>query len=472
MESTIQTNWTEEEFKAYVLLFAAHANYNESDEELDFIYESGDLLTDYMKRQSVEWKDVAGAILANAIEVFEADLGWVSLADEGVKVFHVEETAGIGHERAELIGAWLSSGESNATVLLKEGVRESMAKWEEGDPEALLFAPLKCGEKTFGSIVIGRRSGDSFDSHHIKLVRHLSGYFANVFENAKMFQKINEAYLLTKDANERLKKLAEMKEKFIILTSHELKTPLSIISMCTEMMTSGVAGELTDHQKEMANSIDSGVGRLQKVVMNLVKMAGVEGERFSPEKKRFNVSELVMEVSGEMALILKKRGISFHVALSEEIDMTGDRGMMKELFTELTINAVRNTPDGGSIEVTGERNGGSLLVEVKDSGSGVPDEDKTAIFDKFYASGDYMNHSSGSYHFKSGGIGVGLSLVKAIIELHGGKIGVKSPVNEAESGGGGAGSSFFFSIPDEKVHNPGIQDAAEKMEQELIHDLS
>ena len=67
-------------------------------------------------------------------------------------------------------------------------------------PETILFAPLKWGENCFGSIVLGRRGDRPFDSHHIKLVRHLSGYFANVFENAKMFQKINQAYLLTKDA--------------------------------------------------------------------------------------------------------------------------------------------------------------------------------------------------------------------------------------------------------------------------------
>lgn len=230
-------------------------------EELDFIYESGDLLTSYMKRQGGEWKEVAGAILANAIEVFEADLGWVSLADEEEKVFRVEETAGIGHERAELFGALFNSGESNGAVLLKGSIRGSITKWEEGDPETILFAPLKWGENCFGSIVLGRRGDHPFDSHHIKLVRHLSGYFANVFENAKMFQKINQAYLLTKDANERLTKLAEMKEKFIILTSHELKTPLSIIAMCTEMMTSEVAGDMTDHQREIANAIDDGIGR-------------------------------------------------------------------------------------------------------------------------------------------------------------------------------------------------------------------
>ena len=287
-----------------------------------------------------------------------------------------------------------------------------------------------------------------------------------------MFQKINQAYLLTKDANERLKKLAEMKEKFIILTSHELKTPLSIIAMCTDMMTSEVAGDLTDHQREMANAIDNGVGRLQNIIMNLVKMTGVEGERFCPERKIFNVSELILEVSKEMAVILKKRGINFHMGGSPDIEMTGDRKMIKELFTELTLNAVKNTPDGGSIEVVGEREGGSVLVEVKDSGSGVPDEDKEAIFDKFYVSGDYMNHSSGSYQFKSGGIGVGLSLAKAIIEAHGGKIWVKSPAEAAETGKGAGGSSFFFSIPDCKTDKVRIPGGTEKVQRELVQGFS
>lgn len=441
-------------------------------EELDFIYESGDLLTSYMKRQGGEWKEVAGAILANAIEVFEADLGWVSLADEEEKIFRVEETAGIAHERAEMFGTLFNSGEKNGTVLLKASIRESITKWEEGDPETILFAPLKWRENCFGSIVLGRKGDRPFDSHHIKLIRHLSGYFANVFENAKMFQKINQAYLLTKDANERLKKLAEMKEKFIILTSHELKTPLSIIAMCTEMMTSEVAGDLTDHQREIANAIDNGVGRLQKIVMNLVKMTGVEGERFCPERKPFNVSELILEVSKEMAVILKKREINFHVGISPDIEMTGDRKMIKELFTELTLNAVKNTPDGGSIEVVGERRDGSVLVEVKDSGSGVPDEDKEAIFDKFYASGDYMNHSSGSYKFKSGGIGVGLALAKAIIEAHGGKIWVKSPATSVKAEKESGGSSFFFSIPDCKTDKAGIPGGTEKMQRELVQGLS
>ena len=441
-------------------------------EELDFIYESGDLLTSYMKRQGGEWKDVAGAILANAIEVFEADLGWVSLADEEEKLFRVEETAGIEHERAKLFSALFNPGERNGTVLLKGSIRESITNWEEGDPETILFAPLKWGGNCFGSLVIGRKGDRLFDSHHIKLIRHLSGYFANVFENAKMFQKINQAYLLTKDANERLKKLAEMKEKFITLTSHELKTPLSIIAMCTEMMTSEVAGDLTGHQREIADAIDNGVGRLQKIVMNLVKMTGVEGERFCPERKRFNVSELILEVSKEMAVILKKRGINFHVDISPNIEMTGDRKMIKELFTELTLNAVKNTPDGGSIEAVGERNDDSVLVEVKDSGSGVPEEDKEAIFDKFYTSGDYMNHSSGSYQFKSGGIGVGLALAKAIIEAHGGKIWVKSPAEAAETGKGAGGSSFFFSIPDCKTDKARIPDGTEKMQRELVQGLS
>jgi len=272
--------------------------------------------------------------------------------------------------------------------------------------------------------------------------------------------KLKQNLALVEQANLELSRMDRMKNQFLGMVSHEFNTPLtSIISGAEHLLQQGLGEE----PELVLGMVRDGGLRLRELVADLLKLVKLEarGDELAPSALHLNDS--LLELKAQLQpLLLEKRQTLKLTALDKLPYFDGDWKYLERVFSELLLNAMRFSPEGSEIEVTGrvvesevlkahgatlERfNSGFLQrcgdrcyleVEVRDQGIGVPAEDQQRIFEIFYEVGEIRHHSSGQGRFVGKGAGLGLAIVKGMVEAHGGMVWVES----------GQGSSFFVVLP-------------------------
>jgi signal transduction histidine kinase len=215
--------------------------------------------------------------------------------------------------------------------------------------------------------------------------------------------------------------------------SHELRTPLNAIIGFSEVLVERMFGELNDKQDEYLKDIYSSGRHLLSLINDILDLAKVEAGRMELEVIRFDLPQAI-----DNALTLVKgradaHGISLDVTVDERLgDFAGDERKFKQILLNLLSNAVKFTPEGGRVGVRAVLSDGAVEVSVADTGIGIAAEDQAAVFEEFRQVGT-------DYARKREGTGLGLSLTKKFVELHGGTIWLKSEV--------GQGSTFTFTLP-------------------------
>jgi signal transduction histidine kinase len=203
----------------------------------------------------------------------------------------------------------------------------------------------------------------------------------------------------------------------------------------------------------------NGGDRLTEIVDVMLDVSRLDVGAVALHRTPVKISQVIQQAAGEWTLALEERGhtITFD-GLETLPTLEGDRDRLQQAFSQLINNSIKYTPDGGRIEVTGEvhaeSNGLFMEVTVCDNGIGIDPDDQHKIFDKFYRTGDLMKHSTGKTKFKGAGPGLGLSLVKGIVDAHSGRIWVESPGHDEEAC---PGSSFHVLLPlrqPEPEYNP------------------
>ena len=236
------------------------------------------------------------------------------------------------------------------------------------------------------------------------------------------------------EAYERLKELDEMKDNFMMIAIHELGTPLTIIRGNMDMLLSGVFGELSYEQQERLLVISESVNRLIKLLDDLRTVMTIKEGQLRLDKKEHSTKTLVYDVVRDLNALLRQRGHVLRVSVPD-VKVVCDGEKIKSAIFNLLENAIKFTPEGGSIEITVEEisESGKDYVRfcVADSGIGIPKDELDRIFEAFYEVGSYLSHKKG--------MGVGLFVVRSVVEAHGGRVWVESEV--------GRGSRFFFTLP-------------------------
>jgi PAS domain S-box-containing protein len=236
---------------------------------------------------------------------------------------------------------------------------------------------------------------------------------------------------------ERLRVLEEsdrLKDQFLGILSHELRTPLNAILGFGSILADGIAGELKPEQAKYVGKILDSSDVMLGLVDDLLDMSRVQAGKFALDLQTVEVAPLVRNTLANLAADAMKKGHS----LVNEVPVTlpsvkADPRRVSQVLSNLVTNAVKYTPEGGTIKVRARVKDESICVEVADTGLGVSAEQQSRIFQAF-TQVDMTNTRS------RGGVGLGLSIVKALVEAHGGEVGV-------ESEGEGKGSTFFFTLP-------------------------
>jgi PAS domain S-box-containing protein len=223
----------------------------------------------------------------------------------------------------------------------------------------------------------------------------------------------------TEAANQRLRELDRLKDEFISLVSHELRTPLTSIRGYLELLLDGGAGELTDDQNRFLSVVDRNSKRLMHLVGDLLFLAQVEAGKLQLELADVNLDDVVSESVEAAKPFADEKGVELRASLEPTPSMVGDRGRLSQVLDNLVSNAIKFTSEGGSVQVRLSATGDEALIEVVDTGMGIAAEDQAQLFDRFFRSAEATERAIP-------GTGLGLTIVKAIVERHEGAIEVES----------------------------------------------
>ena len=234
------------------------------------------------------------------------------------------------------------------------------------------------------------------------------------------------------DVTER--KLAEKaKDEFISTVSHELRTPLTSIKGSLGLIKSGVSGPLPDELQSMVDIAHTNSERLVALINDILDIEKFEANNMAFHMKPMEVVSLIEEAVEANKGYGEKYGVTFVTAdMEKEISVEGDKDRLMQVLSNLMSNAAKFSPAGGQVELSVTRHDKDIRIAVKDNGSGIPEEFRDAVFEKF-------TQFDSSDTRQVGGTGLGLSIAKAIVERHGGAINYNSKVD--------VGSTFFFTLP-------------------------
>jgi signal transduction histidine kinase len=286
-----------------------------------------------------------------------------------------------------------------------------------------------------------------FSSHraHLTSEMHVASVRESYRELAEKTEALQEAY-------DRLRELDQLKSNFLATVSHELRTPLTSIIGYSEMLSSGIAGELNAEQREFLETIHGKGDHLLSLITNLLDASKLEQGQLTLNRDRLDASELVRAVVSTLAPQARKKGVSVKANVDTDVPkVVVDAIRIHQVLQNLADNAVKFTPAGGTVtleasatemaEDAGDGLGAVLMAmsrpavefRIRDTGVGIPEDHQARIFDAFY-------QVDGSSTREHGGAGLGLSIVKRLVEAHGGEIRVESVV--------GVGTTFFVTIPE------------------------
>ena len=319
----------------------------------------------------------------------------------------------------------ISTGDSE---WLPEVTEETcLAMPEDVGPEVLLrlkfhsfiCAPLPVHGQILGTISIARSTpGRSYSSMDLALAEELARRAALAIDHARLYRTSQESN--------------RVKDEFLATLSHELRSPLSSALLCAQMLRRGIL----DREKtaRALETIERKINLEVRLVDDLIDIARINAGKISIEMKRVHLAAVVDAAVEGVRPTAEAKGIRLRFA-PDEMDPTvhGDKDRLQQVMDNLLANAIKFTSKGGSIDVRLERSGGEARITVSDTGIGISEEALSEIFERFRQ----VDTSSTRQY---GGLGLGLAIVRNLVELHGGKVA-------AESAGAGHGSAFTIALP-------------------------
>jgi two-component system, NtrC family, sensor kinase len=425
-----------ENVRLFKELQARTADLTRSVGELEALSEVGRAIS-----STLDFETVLATIVSRANDLAESDGGAIYEFDEATRVFRLRATDRFPEEFAAILRA--------TTLVYGEGAigraamtREPIQVPDVTDPGAysspirdavmragyrsLLAVPLVSEDEVVGALVVNRRIAGEFPPRTVELLRTFATQSALAIQNARLFGEIEDKSRLLEEANQH-------KSEFLASVSHELRTPLNAIIGFSEVMLERLFGEVNEKQEEYLNDILSSGRHLLSLINDILDLAKIEAGRMELEPGDFDLPQAV----DNTLVLVRERALRRGIALERWVDprlgeIKGDERKIKQVLLNLLSNAVKFTPEGGRIEVRAVVADGTAEISVSDTGVGIAPEDHEAVFEEFRQVGT-------DYARKHEGTGLGLALARKFVELHGGRIWVKSQV--------GQGSTFTFAIP-------------------------
>lgn len=258
-----------------------------------------------------------------------------------------------------------------------------------------------------------------------KLLRDLSSRVRSTDE--KFITELSERNAALQKLIEEIKKAEQSKSKFFALASHELRTPLGVMLMALSVLEEENKKLRSKKQKSLVDMIQKQALKLSDTIASILKASDSVDGSLEKGKSEEDVNVIILGAISDLDQFAKARKLK----LSSELDsalpaVTVDSSKFYQIIVNLLMNAIRFTPDGGTVKIETKKNGSAFTLSVSDTGIGIEKHHLKEVFKPFYVVENELNHSSGTYEFMSGGLGLGLTIVKKFVEFHNGVIQITS----------------------------------------------
>jgi GAF domain-containing protein len=391
---------------------------------------------------TLDLQTVLSTIVGHAVQLSETDSGVIYEYDEDKQEFHLRASHCMEEELVEAIraapirygeGATGRATTTRAPVqvinLLEErelGATRLRPIAARHGYRSVLAVPLLREERIMGALTVWRKETGNFSPEIVNLLQTFATQSALAIQNARLFREIEDKSRQIEAANRH-------KSEFLANMSHELRTPLNAIIGFSEVLGERMFGELNEKQAEYTDDILTSGRHLLSLINEILDLSKVEAGRMELELATFDLPLAIDNARTFVRERAAKHGIGLDVTVDERLgDFVGDERKIKQVLLNLLSNAVKFTPEGGRIGIKARQADGSVEISVSDTGIGIAPEDQPKIFEEFRQVGS-------DYAHKKEGTGLGLTLAKKFVELHGGRIWVESEV--------GKGSRFIFTLP-------------------------
>ncbi len=380
-------------------------------------------------RCAFELDPVFETVVAQAVRLCRADAGQIYVSDADVYRLAVALGASQAY-RDYLASVPIAVGPGTIVGRVTQGRQTVQVRDASADPEytmhrarelggfrTILGVPMLDGERVLGVIVLWRAAVAPFDERTIELATTFAAQGAIAIQNVQTARELEVA--------------SGHKSEFLASMSHELRTPLNAVIGFSDVLLEGLFGGLNDRQEEYVRDIRESGRHLLELINEILDLSKVEAGRMELEPAELSLPELIEQCLAQV----RERAAAQRLGVRSELDadvgtVRADETKLKQVVLNLLSNAVKFTSEGGSVDVRAWLEGDQVVVTVRDTGVGIAAEDRGRIFEAF---------QRGDRRASVEGTGLGLTLSRRFVELHGGRIWVESEL--------GAGSTFGFAIP-------------------------
>jgi len=290
---------------------------------------------------------------------------------------------------------------------------------------SVLVVPLVRAERVFGTLVLMRREQAEFPRRTVDLMQTFANQSVLAIQNARLFREIE-------DKSHQLEIASQHKSQFLANMSHELRTPLNAVLGYAEMLLDGVYGEVAGEAHEILAYIQANGHHLLALINDVLDLSKIEAGQLTLALDDYAIQSVVEAVVSAAQPLARAKGLELQVSVVEDLPLgRGDERRLTQVLLNLVGNAIKFT-DAGSVTITATAVGDLLELAVADTGPGIAPADQERIFDPF----QQVDNSSTR---EKGGTGLGLTISRRIVQMHGGTISVESAP--------GQGSTFRIRIP-------------------------
>ncbi|MBE0688858.1 MAG: GAF domain-containing sensor histidine kinase [Anaerolineae bacterium] len=381
-------------------------------------------------------RPLLASIMDIAADITNAEAASVLLWERKSNTLRFAATTTEGGSGTSLIGQVVPLDHSIAgtvlrerTVLVVNDVRQDPRHYRKIDDStafqtrSVLGVPMTSKNRVIGVLEAINRRKLPWTANDVHYLSILAAQAAVAIEGTQLVTRLRRA-------NEELATLDQLKNDFIAVASHELRTPLGIIMGYASFLQESGNPEVNDLASKVVNS----ALQLRRIIEDLTNLRYLQTDETDLVRQTTTLDELVNELMADVRGLAEAKGHRVELQIVPGIRISVDRGWMSMAINNLLLNAIRFTPDGGVITVTGEITGQREAgLSVRDNGMGIEKEELDKIFEKFYQIEDHMTR----HH---GGLGVGLSIAQGLVEAHGGRIWADSP-------GLNQGATFTIALP-------------------------
>ena len=391
-----------------------------------------------ISRSTFDLKVVLDTLVKSACQLCEADIGNIARPTGG-GVFEIEASHGLSQELMDAIARRpLKAGRGSAigrallehkTIHIHDAESDHDYELVEarklGNFRTMLGVPLLREDKPIGVFALARQVMRPFTERQIELVTTFADQAAIAIENVRLFDEIQ-------NKSRQLAEASQHKSQFLANMSHELRTPLNAILGYTELISDGAYGPPPEKMTAVLKRVESNGKHLLGLINAVLDLSKIEAGQLTLDLADYSLGDVTQTVYSAVEALAIDKKLAFKTDVAPDLPRgRGDERRLAQVLLNLVGNAIKFT-DAGEVIVTAAASNGSFNVSVRDTGPGISAGDEAKLFQEFQQADNSLTR-------KKGGTGLGLAISKRIIEMHGGRIWVKSIV--------GQGSTFAFTLP-------------------------